>query len=147
MPKKDLYQVSLKAIIKNSKNEILILNAHNDGNFAGFYDFPGGRIDENEFNVPFEKILMREIKEEIGNVKIKLNPTPIALGRHAFQSRQSAGNKEIHVLYVFFEAKYFSGKIKISNEHLGFKWVKFNKQNAKKYFCSGILEGVRTYLK
>ncbi|MFH0780183.1 MAG: hypothetical protein V1928_05035 [Parcubacteria group bacterium] len=90
---------------------------------------------------------MREIAEEIGNVKIKLNSKPVALGRLRIPPEHTDNNREIHVLYVFFEAKFISGKIKISNEHLGFKWVKFDKGNAKKYFCSGILEGVREYLK
>ncbi|MFH0780307.1 MAG: NUDIX domain-containing protein [Parcubacteria group bacterium] len=147
MPKKDFYQISLKALIKNDKNEILILKGLLSGSYAKFYDLPGGRIDDNEFNMPFDKILIREIGEEIGKVKIKLNMKPVALSRHMIPARLTASKKALRILHVFFEAKLLAGKIKISDEHLGYRWQKITKRNIKQYFCTGILEGVREYLK
>ena len=49
MSKRDFYQISLKTILKNDKDQVLILNGHPQGSFAGFYDLPGGRIDKDEF--------------------------------------------------------------------------------------------------
>ncbi|OGF20938.1 hypothetical protein A2Y83_01700 [Candidatus Falkowbacteria bacterium RBG_13_39_14] len=140
---KDFYQISLKLILKNSRDEILVLKALDTGTYAGFYDLPGGRINKDEFNLPFEKILRREIKEEIGKVSFKLTSIqPAALGRHKIEGR---GN-EIHILYLFFEGRYIKGNIKISEEHSSYDWLDLEKINLKKYFKSGILEGVEMHL-
>lgn len=141
---KDFYQISLKLILKNSENKILALKALDNGTYAGFYDLPGGRINKNEFNMPFEKILQREVKEEIGHLSFKLTGLhPVALGKHKIKQH----SKEIHVLYLFFEGSYIKGGIKISDEHSGYEWLDFKKTNLKKYFKSGILEGIDAYFK
>ena len=141
MPQKDFYQISLKIILKNDKNEILILKDLETSSFAGFYDLPGGRIDKDEFSTPFPEIIKREIKEECGNIKILLNKTPVATGRHLISKE-----KEIHVLYLFFEARLLEGKIIISDEHEEYKWIKLDEINPEEYFKSGILEGIEMYI-
>jgi len=133
-------------IIKNARGEILLLNADPKGSFAGFYDFPGGRIDTNEFTTPFFDIIKREILEEIGNIKFVLSPKPVAIGRHLVPASMSKNGSDIRILYLFFEAKYMSGEIVISNEHTGFKWTNFSKEDPTKLLKSGNLEGVKMYL-
>ena len=140
---KDLYQVSLKLLLKNKKGEILVLNHRKDSAFFGFYDLPGGRIHKDEFEVPLLKILKREVKEETGNVRFTVNPVPVAVGRTAVTW---AKGKEAHFIFIFFEGKYLGGKIKISNEHTGYAWLKPSKNNLSKYFTRGILEGIKMYL-
>ena len=66
LKQRDFYHVSLKAILKNKAGEILILKARQQGTFSGFYDLPGGRIDEDEFSKSLLEILKREISEESG---------------------------------------------------------------------------------
>lgn len=145
---KDFYQISLKGIIKNKNNEILYVKAVDTGTFAGYYDLPGGRIDTDEFKTPFEKILSREIIEEVGKIKFKIKNKPVAIGRHLIPKEFTAKKeKDIHVLYLFFEVLYLGGKISTSFEHTGFEWLKLSKDKLSKYFKSGILEGMRTYLK
>ena len=61
----DFYQVSLKAILKNVEGSVLVLKADFEGPLSGYYDLPGGRIDESEFDIPLLDILKREIREEI----------------------------------------------------------------------------------
>jgi len=143
---KDFYQISLKVIIKNDSGEILLLNADPNGSFAGFYDFPGGRINTDEFTAPFFDIIKREILEEVGNIKFVLSPKPVAIGRHLIPASMSKNGSDIHILYLFFEAKYISGKITISNEHAGFKWTDFSKEKPIKLLKSGNLEGIEMYL-
>jgi 8-oxo-dGTP pyrophosphatase MutT (NUDIX family) len=143
---KDFYQISLKVIIKNEKGEILLLNADPKGSFAGFYDFPGGRIDTDEFTTPFADIIQREMSEEIGNIKFVLNSKPVAVGRHLIPASMSKNGSDIHILYLFFEAKYISGDINISNEHTGFKWADFSKEDPAKLLKSGNLAGIEMYL-
>lgn len=142
----DYYQLSLKVIIKNDKDEILALGCPPYGSFAGFYDFPGGRVDVDEFSTPLTDIIKREIKEEIGDIEYELNSTPVSVGRHLLEARFSGLSKDIHVLYLFFEATYISGDIRISHEHSGYQWFDIGKNEPAKLFKSGNLEGIKMYL-
>ncbi len=142
----DYYQISLRVIMKNNQGEILALKCPTTGSFAGFYDFPGGRINKQEFKTPLINILKREIKEEIGNIKYKLSNQPVAVGRHLLQSKFSGLKKDQHVLYLFFEAKYIQGEIKISPEHTGYQWINMKNHKPEKLFKSGNLEGIKMYL-
>ena len=142
---RDSYHVSLKLVLKNNKNEILGLKAVSWGSLANFYDLPGGRIDTDEFNTPFAEVIKREASEEIGNVDFHLHLKPIAIGRHLIPASMASEKREIHILYVFFEADYISGDIKISDEHTGYQWINIKENDPKKYFTSGILEGILAY--
>jgi len=146
MSRKDFYQVSLKTILKNAQGEVLVLNGHPRGSFAGFYDLPGGRVDVDEFTTPFTEIIQRELKEEVGDVTVTVNPKPVALGRHIIPALMTEEKKDLYVLYIFFEARMVGGTITISQEHDGFKWVNLSTSKPAKLFKSGILEGIRTYL-
>jgi len=146
MPQPAKFYVSLKVILKNKKGEILGLKSHKNSTMAGYYDLPGGRIDPDELEIPFSKIIQREMKEEIGkDVRFSLKEKPVAISRHiAFSPKL---NKEIRIFMVFFEAKYISGRIKISNEHTSFKWLKLTSSSLSKLFTKGILEGLKNYLR
>jgi 8-oxo-dGTP diphosphatase len=124
----------------------LALKAISRGSYAGFYDLPGGRIDTDEFKTKFADIVSREVGEELGKVKYKLIPKIVAYGRHIIPPYLTKTGKEIHVLYLFFEAKYLGGEIKTSFEHAGFIWLDLKKIELAKYFTSGLLEGVKMYL-
>lgn len=146
MPEKDLYQISLKLLLKNAAGETLILNAHPDGTYAAFYDLPGGRIDEPEIHTPIEDILRREVSEELGAVTFTCKQKPVALGRHVVPAELSPNGKELHVMYIFFEGTMTGGEITISEEHIGTRWVDLRSCNLKELFISGILEGIEQYL-
>ncbi len=147
LKQKDLYQVSLKLILKNNNNEILILNAMSGGTFKGFYDLPGGRIDVDEFTTDFVEILKREVREELGEVNIEISNMPVSYGRHRIPPSFSDTGYERHVLYLFFEARYIDGDIVISEEHTGYKWIDIEKIKLEEYFNSGILQGMKMYNK
>jgi 8-oxo-dGTP pyrophosphatase MutT (NUDIX family) len=140
-----IYQVSLKLLLKNNHNKVLALKAVDSGSYAGYHDLPGGRIDADEFNLDFAEIIKRETKEEIGDIEFKVNPKPVAVGRHLIPASMTSSGKDIQILYLFFEAEYLSGDIKISDEHTGIKWLNLKDVELDKYFTSGILEGVRMY--
>ena len=66
MPKQKKYHIGIKAlIVKNGKALVL----KDEGRYPGF-DLPGGKIDENE---SFEQALKRELREEIGLNKFKID--------------------------------------------------------------------------
>lgn len=143
-----LFWVSLKLILKNKKGEILGLNGHPRGSFAGYYDLPGGTIEPNEFRTPHEDILRRELGEEVGIINVDINSTPIGIGRHIVPSAMTSKKEgDVFVFYVFFEGTYLGGKISISTEHSGFSWLDLKKNDPEKLFKSGMLEGIMTYLK
>lgn len=52
-----LFQIGIKAIIRNDKNQILLLKNKD------YWDIPGGRMDQGE---DIEAALLRELHEEIG---------------------------------------------------------------------------------
>jgi 8-oxo-dGTP pyrophosphatase MutT (NUDIX family) len=146
MKKRASYQVSLKLLLRNDSNEILVLKAVDSGSFAGFYDLPGGRIDIDEVSEKFETVLAREVAEEIGVVNFTVAPKPVAVGRHRILAALTRSGKDTDVLYLFFEASYRGGNVSISAEHTEYKWVNLAEVDLSNYFTSGILEGVQMYL-
>lgn len=152
MPKThDYYQISLKLLIKNKNNEILLLKVggNNTSAYNGYYDFPGGRIDEEEFKTDLPKILQREVEEEVGNeLKYQLlNDNPVGYGRHEDFSHRL--NRDVRYFYLLFEANIISGDIKISKEHIDYVWMHYDeiKSNLEKLFVSGLLECAKKYFK
>lgn len=146
MSKHVQFFVALKVVLRNAKGEILILKVPDSSQMPGYYEFPGGRIEKSEVSLPFKEILKRETEEELGrNVKYKLECSPVAVGRHfSFLDYPRNKNRQ-DFLWVFFEAKYLGGEIKISDEHKDYKWVRLNKNNLEKYFIRGPLEGMQNY--
>lgn len=138
----DNYQVSLKVFLKNEAEETLILqNSQTHGDIA-YYDFPGGRIDVDEFRVDYETILLREIREELWeDVRVSLSTKPVAI------SRLENPRHGMRVFHVFFEAQYLWWDIVISDEHSSYQWVKLDSICPEEYFMSGMLEWVKNYLK
>ena len=65
--KKKLKVVS--AILENDKNEVLCALRHNNMKIGGFWEFPGGKVEEGE---NLSEAIVREISEELG-CKISCN--------------------------------------------------------------------------
>jgi 8-oxo-dGTP pyrophosphatase MutT (NUDIX family) len=58
-----LFQIGIKALIRNKDGKILLLKVPAYGGSPGYWDMPGGRMDPGE---TFEQTLRRELHEEIG---------------------------------------------------------------------------------
>ncbi|MDC0506079.1 NUDIX domain-containing protein [Candidatus Gracilibacteria bacterium] len=135
----DKYMVTLKVFLTNRDGETLILENSDMYHSRGFYDVPGGRIDEDELYVDYQDILGRELLEELGeDLKAEISLKPVSMGR--FEYRQD------RIFLLMFEADYISGNITISEEHKSYKWVKLNEIDLEKYFTLGMLEAVKRYL-
>jgi len=107
-----VFNVSFKLILRKN-NKILVLTE----SATGFLDFPGGRIEKNEIKMPLKDLFKREIAEELGkNVKYEILGPVIQYRRYNKYTKMSA-------LITAYEAKYLSGKIKLSNEHNKYEWV------------------------
>jgi hypothetical protein len=136
------YNISLKVFLKNSKWEVLILKTPETSSFNWKYDFPWGRIDEDEFYTDLLEILDREIKEEVWNIKYKIKNNIVAIARH----RAQYDTHKEDIFYPFYEAKIILWDINISYEHNNFKWVNLEEIILEDYFESGMLDAVKMYL-
>ncbi len=115
----EIYPAIKALIVKNGKILILKRSAEEDC-FKEEWDIPGGRIEFGE--IP-EVSLKREVKEECGiNIDII---KPISIWTF-FKN-----NKKTQVVGVTMLCKYKSGKVKLSDEHMNFKWI--NPEEIKNY--------------
>lgn len=132
------FQISLKVMLKNENGETLILGCPKENSMCGYYDFPGGRIREDEVREDFLRIIKREVEEELGDqVKYRITEKPVAIGRHLY--------KEKCFFWIIFEAEYLGGEIKISDEHSSVEWIAIDKDNYEDYFIMGSLEVMKNY--
>lgn len=107
------FQVATKLMLKKG-GKILALITNDD-----YLDFPGGRIDETEVDLPLEVALKREIEEELGpSLKYEVEKPIFISKRHYTKNGQN-----FRIVAIYYEAKYLSGDIKLSDEHAVFKWV------------------------
>lgn len=109
-----LYQLATKALLFKG-DKILVLVTPD-----GYLDFPGGRVNESERNVPWADALKREVVEELGE-SVKIN-----IGKTLFVSKRQyeKEGKTNYVAAIFFECQYVSGDITLSDEHGSHLWLK-----------------------
>jgi len=121
MGKYATFLISFKLILKKG-DKALILTEHKSESL----DLPGGRVEKKETKLPIAELFKREINEELGKgVRYKIL-------KPAFQYRRYDKFKKIYVLTTAYEAKYLSGKIKLSSEHDGYEWADLKRYNLKK---------------
>ena len=96
------------AIIK--KKEYFLIVQRNKNKHLGLkWEFPGGKVDQNE---SFEDALKREIKEEL-DIEISINKMIVS---------ESYRDEKIDITLHYFECSHISGKIFL-NEHENCKWI------------------------
>ena len=137
---KATYFVAVKIFLEH-QGKFLVLK----DNF-GDWDIPGGRIKESEFNIMLEKIIVRKMKEELGDsIKYKIEK-PIVFMRH--KRREAVpGNPEVRIFAIGYKARYLKGGIRLSGRHTEQLWISKKTFKPEKYFKGGWLAGVREYLK
>jgi len=142
------FEISLKCFVKNKKWEVLILKTPEWSSFNWTYDFPWGRIGENEFEVDYIDILKREIDEETWLKDVKIEKKIVAIARHKVLANiRKYGDVDNLIFYIFYEWILDCEECPIvSIEHLNFKWVKLEDIVLEDYFMSAYLEGARMYL-
>ena len=115
------------AVIKKN-NLFLLANRSFEAGSPGIWEFPGGKVEENE---TFVSALIREIEEEL-SLKIQVGDKITSIDLKA---------SDKHISVHYFYALILSGEITL-NVHSEFKWVERNQLGSFKY-----IDGDRIVLK
>ena len=83
--------IALLALV-NEKNEVLISLRKNKKEYDGYWEYPGGKVEESE---TLEQAIIREIKEEI-NLDISKN----CIAPLTFAVDQNGGSETLLFLYI-----------------------------------------------
>lgn len=142
MQEKDINcYVGTKAIIKNFKDEILIVKE----SLTKDWELPGGKIQKAEIDSSREKCLTRELNEELGaDFKFKINKLIDSMFRKFDRPRNPLIQQ---VFLVVYECEYLSGEIsKQDEEVLDTVWV--SKENYQSFtYVNGYKKVLDKYFK
>lgn len=134
MPK----EVSAGAVIfrKNKEIEYLLLRYE-----AGHWDFPRGGIESGETEVD---TVVREAREETGIENLNFLPD---FREKIFWFYKKDG-RTIYKEAIFYLAETKTGKVKISHEHVDFKWLPYEEAMRQITFKNGkkVLEKANEFL-
>ncbi len=112
----EITRVSQKGVIYHpEKDAFLIVKIAGTGGFFashyGVWDLPGGHVSAGE---DFDEALLREIREEIGEVKTDA---------WILADRMALEYPERKILHLGFVSRYLSGEIVLSSEHEDYRWM------------------------
>ena len=108
--------IKVVAAILQKEDKILIAKKRKGKPLAGFWEFPGGKIEEGE--TP-EESLVRELLEEM-SIEIKVN-------EYVGESIYDYGNGKI-ISLKGFTAEIIEGDIKLT-DHDEYRWIKIEESN------------------
>ena len=109
------YGLTVRGIIKNEKNEILIVKRHPKSRTdPEMWELPGGKVEKGEF---FADALVREIKEET-NLDCKVGDFAEAIQNDYMHKR---------TVQIMMYLKDIQGDVKISEEHTDWMWADLEK--------------------
>lgn len=139
---KDTYFVAVKVFLEDGKGNLLITKDR-----FGDWDIPGGRLRENDFDVPLDQVIARKMVEELGSHVIYQLGKPTVFMRHERNELLSSGEKQKRRIFALgYSATYKGGKIELGKNHERLEWVDLKNFNPKDFFTGGWLKGVEEYI-
>ena len=109
------YGLTVRGIIKNDDNEILIVKRHPKSKTdPEMWELPGGKVEKGEF---FADALVREIKEET-NLDCKVGDFCEAIQNDYMHKR---------TVQLMMYLTDITGDVKISDEHTDWMWAGIDK--------------------
>ena len=114
--------------ILKQKNKILFTKRLSKKHFGDFWEFPGGKLENDE---TFEIAIKRELFEELG-IKIDIkNLISLDVINHSYDKRN-------FIIMNVFLLKKWSGVIK-KKDTQGFKWIKTSGPYPEKFLEGSLL--------
>jgi len=109
---------------------------------SGHWDFPKGIIEKGE---KLEETVKREVKEETGLEDIEF----FSGFKEAIKYFYRLKGRTVFKIVTFFLARTKTKKIKISREHIGYKWLPYKKALGQLTFKNAkeILKKANDFLK
>lgn len=116
-----LFQIGIKAVIRNQKGEVLLQAFEHDG-VVKFWDLPGGRMDPGE---TFLETLVRELQEEIDVVyDIARDGEPVPLLTMLAKVKIRVGDEQIPLVMLAYEVELpASAEPRAAEEDAVIAWV------------------------
>ncbi len=106
------FALSIKVVILDRVGRCLVLKRSTKSKSnTGKWDFPGGKAELGE---KFDQALLREVKEETA---LKITLQHLAGGAESETPTR-------RVVYLIMQARIKSGKVRLSDEHDDYAWVK-----------------------
>ena len=119
-------KIVVTGILKDKDSFLVVRRSGNDELFPGAWEFPGGHVEENE---TLKEGLKRELKEEIG---FDCSFDPI-ITNYNDEIKNSTHNIEMDFI---INVKKKDLNIKLSSEHIDYKWVNKNSKLLDEYIKS-----------
>jgi 8-oxo-dGTP diphosphatase len=99
----------------DADNRVLIAQRPQGKNFAGLWEFPGGKVEAGE--TP-EDCLIRELAEELNVTSWKSCLAPLTFASHGYD--------DFHLLMPLYVCRKWEGPV-VAHEHAALKWVRANR--------------------
>ncbi len=135
MPSKPLHFSGKIVVRKQDGRRLVIQRSRKSRGNPGQWEFPGGKADEGEH---VDAALLREVGEETG--------IAIHLGKIVGHAHSELTDKTI--AYLFFDAQFVSGEVRLSDEHEDSRWVSLPElleMNARKEIAEQFRPFVEAY--
>lgn len=97
------------AIIENAQGEVLIARRRPDKSQGGLWEFPGGKLEEDE---SVEVCLRRELQEEMN---IEIEP-------YAYFATNEHDYGTVQIRLIAYKARFIRGEIQLV-DHDAYRWV------------------------
>jgi len=130
------FEKSVGAVVfRREKGKILylILRHPDSASRVGeYWNFPKGRMEKGE---KWEDTLRREIEEEVGIRSLKIFPNFYVWNQYFYRARGEEKEKRrksktginIFKIVTYYLAETDTKEIKLSREHIDFKWLPYEK--------------------
>lgn len=100
------------AVLKNTANQLLIVQRPLDKELGGYWEFPGGKVEQGE---TFEDALKRELKEEL-NIDFQINDLqPLTCFTHQLAQK--------NITFSFYLLEKWQGEIILMEEQPELLWI------------------------
>ena len=116
------------AIIVNEKSEIFCCQRGPGRSLANKWEFPGGKVEENETR---EDTIVREIKEELNSL---IEPTEyVGVSNHEYIDLEKPFSITMHA----YKCKLINGNLELS-EHIDSKWASIEEMKLMDFAAADI---------